>query len=262
MSTLEMTSIDFHSHLFLLRFVVLTVVKMAGVGEEVGGRSYDKCCRCCHYYSSLIDRIVVHHLLTQSQQHHYSLTMTMPMSSTLKIVSLPLNFSTRRCVESDDGPGGKQIKRKSSAHTVQTEECSVGLTLRCSSFNTLSDLDQETTKFNDESFQFLNSDSDEGDDAAMEALNQLSGLQTAAAEAKFNVLTRKLARLKKESRREERMLRKMERQVRINKAREDYLECLEAMSSTDLQSKAPELLDDAFLKEKGLQWNEIEFDDL
>jgi hypothetical protein len=117
--------------------------------------------------------------------------------------------------------------------------------------------------FNDESFQFHNSDSDEGDDdAAMEALNQLSGLQTAAAEAKFNVLTRKLARLKKESRREERMLRKMERQVRINKAREDYLECLEAMSSTDLQSKAPELLDDAFLKEKGLQWNEIEFDDL
>ena len=184
---------------------------MAGVGEEVGGRSYDKCCRCCHYYSSLIDRIVVHHLLTQSQQHHYSLTMTMPMSSTLKIVSLPLNFSTR-CVESDDGPGGKQIKRRSSAHTAQTdEECSVGLTLRCSSFNTLSDLDQETTKlFNDESFQFLNSDSDEGDDhAAMEALNQLSGLQTVAAEANSDVLTRKLARLNKESRREERMLRTM-----------------------------------------------------
>jgi predicted nuclease with TOPRIM domain len=115
--------------------------------------------------------------------------------------------------------------------------------------------------FNDESFQFHNSDSDEGDDdAAMEALNQLSGLQTAAAEAKFNVLTRKLARLNKESRREERMLRKMTRQARINKAREDYLECLEAMSLTDLQSKETELLDDAFLKEKGLQWKEIEFD--
>ena len=185
------------------------------------------------------------------------------MSSTLKIVSLPLNFSTRRCVESDDGPGGKQIKRRSSAHTAQTdEECSVGLTLRCSSFNTLNDLDQETTKlFNDESFQFLNSDSDEGDDhAAMEALNQLTGLQTVAAEANSDVLTRKLARLNKESRREERMLRTMTRQARINKAREDYLECLEAMSLTDLQSKETELLDDAFLKEKGLQWKEIEFD--
>jgi len=34
------------------------------------------------------------------------------------------------------------------------------------------------------------------------------------------------------------------------------------MSSTDLQSKETELLDDVFLKEKGLQWKEIEFDDL
>ncbi len=197
----------------------------------------------------------------------------MRMSSTLKIVSLPLNFSTRRFVESDDGPGGKQIKRRSSAHTVQTEECSLGLTTRCSSFATLSDLDisqktsEQETKFN-ESFQFLNSDSDEGDDAAMEALDQLTGLQTVAAEAKFDartrfdVLTRKLARLKKESRREERMLRKMTRQARINKAREDYLECLEAMSLTDLQSKETELLDEVLLKEKGLQWKEIEFDDL
>ena len=183
------------------------------------------------------------------------------MSSAVKIVSLPLNFSTR-CVESDDGPGGKQTKRRSSSHTAQTEET---LT-RCSSFNTLSD---EETKFN-ESFQSLtNSDSDEGDDhAAMEALDQLTGLQTVAAEAnfdartRFDVLTRNLARLKEDSRREERMLRKMMRQARINKAREDYLECLEAMSLTDLQSKETELLDEVFLKEKGLQWKEIEFDDL
>ena len=184
----------------------------------------------------------------------------MPMSSAVKIVSLPLNFSTR-CVESDDGPGGKQTKRRSSSHTAQTEET---LT-RCSSFNTLGD---QETKFN-ESFQSLNSDSDEGDDhAAMEALDQLTGLQTVAAEAKFDtrtrfdVLTRRLTWLKKESRREERMLLKMTRQARINKAREDYLDCLETMSSTELQSNAPELLDDAFLKGKGLQWKEIEFDDL
>lgn len=199
------------------------------------------------------------HLLLTPSRHHYSLIM--PMSSAVKIVSLPLNFSTR-CVESHDGPGGKQTKRKSSSHITQTEET---LT-RCSSFNTLSD---QETKFN-ESFQSLNSDSDEGDDhAAMEALDQLTGLKTVAAEAKFDartrfdVLTHKLALLKEESRREDRrMLRKMMRQARINKAREDYLECLEAMSSTELQSNAPELLDDAFLKGKGLQWKEIEFDDL
>ncbi len=194
-----------------------------------------------------------------------SSSFTMPMSSAIKIISLPLNFSTStRSVESDDR--GKQIKRRSSAHTAQIEECSLGLTTRCSSINTLSDLDisektyDEETKLN-ESFQSLNSDSsDEGDDAAMEALDQLTTLQTVAAEANFDVLTRKLARLKEESRREERMLRKMVRQARINKAREDYLECLDTMSSIDLQSNAPELLDGSFLKEKGLEWKEIEFD--
>ena len=184
----------------------------------------------------------------------------MPMSSAVKIVSLPLGFSTRRL--KSDGPG-KQIRRKSSIHTARTEECSLG--------ETLIDLDisktsQQETKFNDESSRSLASDSeDEGDDAAMEALDQLTELKTAAEanfDAHFDALTRKLARLEEESRREEWKLRKMKRQARINKAREDYLECLEAMSSTDLQSQAPELMDDSFLKEKGLGWKEIEFDDL
>jgi hypothetical protein len=137
--------------------------------------------------------------------------------------------------------------------------------------DTLTDLEisktsQQETKFNDESSRSLASDSeDEGDDTAMEALDQLTELKTVAEanfDAHFDALTRKLAQLEKESRREEWKLRKMKRQARINKAREDYLECLEAMSSTDLQSRAPELLDDSFLKEKGLGWKEIEFDDL
>lgn len=136
--------------------------------------------------------------------------------------------------------------------------------------DTLTDLDisrntsQQETKFNDESSRSLTS-TDEGDDVAMEALDQLTELKTAAEanfDAHFDALTRKLARLEEESRREEWKLRKMKRQARINKAREDYLECLEAMSSTDLQSQAPELMDDSFLKEKGLGWKEIEFDDL
>ena len=137
--------------------------------------------------------------------------------------------------------------------------------------DTLTDLDisktsQQETKFN-ESSRSLTSDSEdyEGDDVAMEALDQLTELKTVAEanfDAHFDALTRKLAQLEEESRREEWKLRKMKRQVRINKAREDYLECLEAMSSTDLQSQAPELMDDSFLKEKGLGWKEIEFDDL
>lgn len=184
----------------------------------------------------------------------------MPMSSAVKIVKLPLGFSTRRAVKSDG-------QRRSSTHTVRTEECSLS--------DTLTDLDisrntsQQETKFNDESSRSLTtstSDSeDEGDDVAMEALDQLTELKTAAEanfDAHFDALTRKLARLEEESRREEWKLRKMKRQARINKAREDYLECLEAMSSTDLQSQAPELMDDSFLKEKGLGWKEIEFDDL
>lgn len=141
--------------------------------------------------------------------------------------------------------------------------------------DTLTDLDisdsktsQQETKFNYESSRSLTYESesdDEGDDAATEALDQLTELKTVAEanfDARFDALTRKLAQLEEESRRQEWKLRKMKRQVRINKAREDYLECLEAMSSADLQSQAPELMDDSFLKEKGLGWKEIEFDDL
>lgn len=186
----------------------------------------------------------------------------MPMSSAVnKIVSLPLGFSTRHL--KSDGPG-KQIRRKSSTHTTRTEECSLGTT------DTLTDLDisktsQRETKFNESSRSLTSDSEDEGDDVAMEALDQLTELKTAAEanfDAHFDALTRKLAQLEEESRREEWKLRKMKRQARINKAREDYLECLEAMSSTDLQSQAPELMDDSFLKEKGLGWKEIEFDDL
>ena len=51
----------------------------------------------------------------------------------------------------------------------------------------------------------------------------------------------------------------MKRQARINKAQRDYLKCLEAMSLTEL-SEAPELQDEDFLKERGLEWKEVTFD--
>ena len=175
------------------------------------------------------------------------------MSSAVKIVSLPLGFSNREI----DGPN-KQQKRRSSVRTAQTEECSMGLSTR-SSFGSINTLTvREESKFND-SFEFLttSSASDEGDVSA-EALDQLTDLKT-ATESRFETLTRELAQLKEGSRREERKLRKMKRQARINKAQRDYLKCLEAMSLTEL-SEAPELQDEDFLKERGLEWKEVAFD--
>ena len=52
----------------------------------------------------------------------------------------------------------------------------------------------------------------------------------------------------------------MKRRASINKAQQDYLECLEALTITELHGKAPELNDEKFLKEKGLVWKEVEFD--
>ena len=60
-------------------------------------------------------------------------------------------------------------------------------------------------------------------------------------------------------RREEKKLQKMKRQAMIDKAQREYLECLEAMTSTEL-SEADELQDDDFLKGRGLEWKEVELD--
>ena len=66
-----------------------------------------------------------------------------------------------------------------------------------------------------------------------------------------DALAAKVAQLEEEARNEERKLRKMERQARIEKAHQDYLECLEALASSVVKDKASELMDEKLLKKNG-----------
>jgi hypothetical protein len=158
----------------------------------------------------------------------------MPMPTKVKIIDLPLGFPTCR------GFKLEKLKRKESLDTVQTEEWSV-----------------EESRPN--SVGSFHDDISEIDNGTMDALDQLSSLKN-VFEGRVDALAAKVAQLEEEARNEERKLRKMERQARIEKAHQDYLECLEALASSVVKDKASELMDEKLLKKNGLQWKEVELD--
>jgi hypothetical protein len=79
-------------------------------------------------------------------------------------------------------------------------------------------------------------------------------------QAKFDSLAIKVARLEEKHKRFKMQMRKMKHQVRILDAKNEYLECLEALALSS--STETELSDDEFLRDHGLVWKEVEFGDL
>ncbi len=76
---------------------------------------------------------------------------------------------------------------------------------------------------------------------------------------KFDSLAIKVARLEENHKRFKMQMRRMKHQVRILDAKNEYLECLEALALSS--STETELLDDEFLRDHGLVWKEVEFGD-
>ncbi len=174
----------------------------------------------------------------------------MQQPSTVKIFHLPSGFS------SSSSRGADKLEKRSSIHTALTEDCSFRTSARsersCSSVGSIcssacDDFNISLTDISDVTHE------------KNEAQDALAELKT-VGEGRVDALARKLAQLEEQARSEKRKLRKMQRQARINKAHQDYLECLQALTETELHDKAPELNDEKFLKEKGLEWKEVELD--
>ena len=74
---------------------------------------------------------------------------------------------------------------------------------------------------------------------------------------KFDSLAIKVARLEENHKRFKMQMRRMKHQVRILDAKNEYLECLEALALSSSEEKE---LTGEFMKEHDLVWKEVEFD--
>ncbi len=166
--------------------------------------------------------------------------MPLPSTSTVKIINLPLGFSS----SSSQSPN--KLEKRSSSHTALTEDIDCSFRTSTSSLRSSNSVGSSETDISD-----VTHDKNEAQDALAELKSVGEGRLA---------LARKLAQLEEQARSEKRKLRKMKRQARINKAHQDYLECLEALTKTELHGKAVELNDEKFLKETGLKWREVELD--
>jgi hypothetical protein len=209
------------------------------------------------------------------------------MTSSNMIVTLPINFFPRR------SSGTKEFRRSSSAGTVATEKSSICAS-SAHSVGPIGDVDDflESLEASARSGASIEEDDDAlknlllryGQDDADDIPSEESSLESSdlsgassevhalkkmmscseeqdtltdlktVDDARIDTLALKVEELEGRHNRERRAMRKLRRQARILKAQEEYMECLEALASTDIIS------DEEFLEEHGFAWKEVELD--
>ena len=194
------------------------------------------------------------------------------------ILSLPVNFSSpQRASQAETTEPNKNFGRKDTGSTAATDLTS---SFRSSySIGTNDDFDGFIQSLEARYCHDVDAFEEDEEDVLLKLMSYEQGreiIQPGVAhhgtttaptkikkisvrdQAKFDSLAIKVVRLGEKHKRFKMQMRKMKHQVRILDAKNEYLECLEALALSS--STETELSDDEFMRDHGLVWKEVELD--